>query len=77
MQADPVVLQCDGLGVARILADALKQISFDLIIALSPEAHSAALEFTSAIACDVEFWPIAHPGDASGSRETQLLIHAG
>ena len=30
---DPAALACDGLGVARILAAALKQMPFDLIIA--------------------------------------------
>jgi len=53
----------------------IDDLSFDLIIALSPEAYSAALEFTSTIACDVEFWPIPHPGDASGGREAQLAAY--
>ncbi|MFZ0611082.1 MAG: electron transfer flavoprotein subunit beta/FixA family protein [Desulfobacterales bacterium] len=30
---DPAVLGCDGLGVARVLAAALKQIPYDIIIA--------------------------------------------
>ena len=30
---DPAALSCDGLGIARILTAALKQLSFDLIIA--------------------------------------------
>ena len=55
--------------------DDLDDLSFDLVIALSPEAHSAALEFTATMACEVEFWPIAHPGDTGGSREAQLASY--
>ena len=45
---------------------------FDLIITLSPEAHHAALELTRAASVEVEYWPMADPTDARGTRE-QIL----
>jgi protein-tyrosine-phosphatase len=45
---------------------------FDLIITLSPEAQHHALEYTRAMACDVEFWPTFDPTAVEGSREMRL-----
>jgi len=46
--------------------------SFDLIIALSPEAHAHAREITRATATEVRFWETADPSLAEGSRERRL-----
>jgi len=52
--------------------DDLEGLSFDLIITLSPEAHHKALELTSTLAADVEYWPTADPTVAEGNREQRL-----
>jgi protein-tyrosine-phosphatase len=49
--------------------------NFDLIITLSPEAHHKALEFTRAIAADVEYWPTPDPTDTEGTREQKLQAY--
>ena len=45
---------------------------FDLIIAMSPEAHSAALQFAEHLATEVEYWPTTDPSLVEGSREQRL-----
>ena len=35
----------------------LNDMSFDLIVSLSPEAHHTALEMTRTMAVEVEYWP--------------------
>ena len=52
--------------------DELEDLSFDLAITLSPEAHHRALELTLTLAMDVEYWPTMDPTLANGSRE-QIL----
>lgn len=52
--------------------DDLEDTSFDLIITLTPEAHHRALEFTRAMACEVEYWPTFDPTIIQGSREQRL-----
>ena len=42
--------------LAKLNAD-LNDMSFDLIVSLSPEAHHTALEMTRTMAVDVEYWP--------------------
>jgi protein-tyrosine-phosphatase len=67
----------DELGVdvsrhrPRTFAD-LDDASFDLIITLTPEAHHRALEFTRAMAVEVEYWPTLDPSQATGSRDQRL-----
>ena len=46
--------------------------SFDMIIALSPEAQHHAVEQTRTHACDVVFWHIFDPTIIEGSRDIQL-----
>jgi protein-tyrosine-phosphatase len=55
----------------RTFAD-LDDDNFDLIITLTPEAHHRALEFTRALAADVEYWPTIDPTEATGSRDQRL-----
>ncbi len=50
----------------------LDDISFDLIVSLSPEAHHKALQLAEGYAIDVEYWPTPDPTLAHGSRE-QIL----
>jgi protein-tyrosine-phosphatase len=50
----------------------LEDTTFDLIVTLAPEAHHKALEFTRAMAVDVEYWPTFDPSAAMGNRE-QIL----
>ncbi len=49
--------------------------SVDLIIAFTPQAKDRAAEFTRTLACDVEYWPVAHPAEVSGSREARLQAY--
>ncbi len=46
--------------------------NFEVIVALSREAHDRALEFTRTNACEVLFWPAEDPAEVEGSRETRL-----
>lgn len=46
--------------------------NFDLIITLAPEAHHKALELTSTLSTDVEYWPTPDPVGVEGRRELQL-----
>jgi protein-tyrosine-phosphatase len=52
--------------------DELEGFNFDLIVTLSPPAHHKALEFTRAIATDVEYWPTVDPTATEGNREQRL-----
>jgi len=52
--------------------DELEDESFDLVIALSPEAQHHAVEMTRSMACEVEFWNTFDPSIVEGSRETRL-----
>ena len=51
--------------------------SVDLIIAFTPQAKDRAAEFTRTLACDVEYWPVAHPAEVFGSREARLQAYPG
>lgn len=50
----------------------LRDLGFDLIVTLAPEAQHKALELAHGYAVDVEYWPTPDPTLASGSRE-QIL----
>jgi protein-tyrosine-phosphatase len=47
--------------------------SFDLIVALTPEAAEAVRRL--APAAPMEFWPIANPSEAAGGREALLAAY--
>ena len=51
--------------------DDLEDMSFDLIVSLSPEAHHRALEFTRTMAVDVVYWPTLEP-TAIDRKSTRL-----
>ena len=48
---------------------------YDLIIALSPAAQRAALEYTRYYALEVEYWPIMDPTDLGRTREEKLASY--
>ena len=48
---------------------------YDLIIALSPAAQRAALEYTRYYALEVEYWPIMDPTDLGRTREEKLATY--
>ena len=50
----------------------LEDTSFDLIVALSPEAHHKAMELTRTMAVDVEYWPTFDATAIEGSRAQRL-----
>ena len=52
--------------------DDLDDLSFDVIVSLTPEAHHAAALITRNIACDIEYWPTQDPSLNQGSREQSL-----
>ena len=53
----------------------LSDLSYDLVITLSPEAQHRAIELTRTMACDVEYWPTFDPSVAEGSRDTRLAAY--
>jgi protein-tyrosine-phosphatase len=50
----------------------LEDLSFDLVISLTPEAHHQAADLTRSMDCEIEYWPTPDPTLVDGSRETQL-----
>ena len=52
--------------------DDLEDMSFDLVITLSPEAQHSAVEMTRTMACEVEFWNTLDPSIVDGSREMRM-----
>ena len=50
----------------------LEDLSYDLVISLSPEAQHQAVELTRVMACEVEFWPTFDPSIVEGGRGTRL-----
>ena len=55
--------------------DAVKLGGFSLIVALSPQAQHRALELTRNLQTKVEFWHVADPSLADGSREQRLAAY--
>lgn len=47
----------------------LNDTSFDLVIALNPDAHRKAIELTRVYSTEVEYWSIEDPTTVKGSRE--------
>lgn len=50
----------------------LADLSYDLVVTLSPEAQHRAMELTRRMACDVEYWPTFDPSVTEGNRTTKL-----
>jgi len=53
----------------------LEDLSFDLAVTLSPEAHHRMLELTRTQAIDVEYWPTFDPTGVTGSREQIMAAY--
>ncbi len=77
-EIDPFVVEVmDEIGIDmsrhRVKSfDDLKDMSYDLIVSLSPEAQHKAVELTRTMACEVEFWNTLDPTIIEGNRETRL-----
>jgi len=54
----------------------LFDMSFDLVISLSPEAHHHALEMTRTMAVDVEYWPTPDATSAIGHGSRSDVLNA-
>ena len=52
--------------------DELADLSYDLVVTLSPEAQHRAMELTRHMACDVEYWPTFDPSAIEGNRDMRL-----
>ena len=50
----------------------LEDLSFDLVISLTPEAHHQAANLTRSMDCEIEYWPTPDPTLVDGNRETQI-----
>lgn len=50
----------------------LEDTSFDLVVALSPQAQHKAVELTRTMAVEVEYWPTQDPTAVEGSRDQRL-----
>ncbi|HEY2444773.1 MAG TPA: hypothetical protein VGI20_03440 [Rhizomicrobium sp.] len=64
-----------GIAIGRHRPKAfedLEDISFDLIVTLSPEAHHKAMEMTRTMAVEVDYWPTFDPTAVEGSRGQRL-----
>jgi len=55
--------------------DRFKPEEFALVISLSPEAHTQALEWTRHSKTPVEYWPIPEVSLVEGSREQKLAAY--
>lgn len=55
----------------------LIDISFDIVVTLSPQAHHKALDLTAGSAVEVEYWPTPDPTATTGSREQILDAYRG
>lgn len=80
-EVDPfavAVMEEIGLDISRHRPksfDDLPDDSVDLIVSFSPQAQHRAAEFTRTIACELEYWPVAHPADVGGAREVRLQAY--
>ena len=71
----PTILAERGLNLPSHEPHAFDELGddyFDLIIALSPEAHHRAIALTSSKSVDVEYWLLPDPSLTTGTRE-QIL----
>jgi protein-tyrosine-phosphatase len=75
---DPFVIEVMkelGIDVGRHRPktfDTLADTSFDVVIAMSPEAQHKAIEMTRTMACEVEYWPTFDPTIVEGRRDQTL-----
>jgi protein-tyrosine phosphatase len=78
---DPLMVEVMGeIGVDMArhkpkIFDNLTDDSFDMAIALSPEAKAAADEMTRYMSCEVRLWNIVDPSLTEGSRDARLAAY--
>jgi protein-tyrosine-phosphatase len=53
----------------------LEDLSFDLVISLTPEAQHSAVELTRSMACEVEYWPSFDATAVEGNRAEILAAY--
>ena len=53
----------------------LGDVSFDLIVSLSPEAQHHAAKLTETLSLEIEYWPTLDPSIFEGSREQRLTAY--
>jgi protein-tyrosine-phosphatase len=69
-----------GIDMSRhrpVSFEELEDMSFDLVVTLSPEAHHKALELTRTLALEVVYWPTPDPSAVAGSRDQILAAYRG
>ena len=49
--------------------------AFELVVALSPAAQRAALEYTRVFSLEVEYWPILDPTELGTTRDEKLKAY--
>lgn len=57
------------------LLDDMMATSFDVIVALTPEAQHRAVELTRSSACEVVYWRTFDPSLVEGNREVRLAAY--
>ncbi len=57
------------------LLDDMMATSFDVIVALTPEAQHRAVELTRSSACEVVYWRIFDASLVEGNREVRLAAY--
>ncbi len=62
----------DLSGFRPKIFEDLHDMSFDLVVALSPAAQHHAVEMTRTMACEVAYWPTFDPTAVEGTREMRL-----
>lgn len=78
---DPLMVEVMGeIGIDMSrhkpkIFDNLADDSFDMAIALSPEAQTAAADITRYMHCDVRLWNVADPSLTEGTREARLAAY--
>jgi protein-tyrosine-phosphatase len=65
-------LDIDLTGHEARALDDLDPARYGVVVALSPEAHGAVLDWKGAAPCHVEYWPIVDPGALEGSRAERV-----
>ncbi len=70
------VMQEIGIALAEHQPRSFEELDngfYDLVIALSPQAHARALEASGT--AQVEYWPIQDPTTVDGNREQRLAAY--
>ncbi|WP_298427350.1 low molecular weight phosphatase family protein [Rhodoblastus sp.] len=72
------VLAESGMDMTRHVPRTLDEVDlaqFDLVVALSPEAHGRVLELTRDLGVPVEYWPTEDVTHFDGARDQKLAAY--